>query len=71
MKVKLEDAKKTTSNEFVSYFIFTESTESAIDWDLIKAPYFEPAPLTSYEVFSNDAINIELGEPIDPQGSEV
>ena len=71
MEVKLEDANKITSNEFVSNFIFTESTGVAIAGSLIKAPYFEPAPLTSYEVFSNDAINIELGEPIDPQGSEV
>lgn len=38
---------------------------------LLEAPYLEPAPLTSYEVFSDDAIFIELGEPIDPQGGEV
>ena len=38
---------------------------------LIEAPYFEPAPDAFYTVFADDDIRIELGEPIDPQGSKV
>lgn len=38
--------------------------------DLLGAPYFEKDVETTYTVFSDDVL-IELGDPIDPQESEI
>ena len=45
-----------------------QATGDQMAVDLLGAPYFDPAPETTYTVFSDDVL-IELGDPIDPQES--